>query len=122
MTADGLLTPNDVVRQLTALGRELDGAVSMLKDAEVEAVEARHAADMIESRAFLSAEGPMDIRKHRARVEADAAEEAALGAEATVRWLRQRIRAISLRIDIGRSYGAAVRAELAVLPYAQEGT
>jgi hypothetical protein len=94
----------------------------MLKDAEVEAVEARHAADMIESRAFLSAEGPMDIRKHRARVEADAAEEAALGAEATVRWLRQRIRAISLRIDIGRSYGAAVRAELAVLPYAQEGT
>jgi hypothetical protein len=34
-----------------------------------------------------------------------------------VRYLRQRINSIAVRIDVGRSLGAALRAELAALPY-----
>lgn len=118
--SDALLSPNDVVRQLSSLGRELDAAVTMLKDAEVEAVQKRHHADMVESRAFLAAEGSMELRKHAARVEADKQEEEALVAEAVVRHMRTHIRAIDTRIEIGRSYGAAVRAELKTLS-AMEG-
>ena len=112
---DAMLTPNQVVHQLSALGRELDSAVKMLKDAEVNAVESRHAADMAESRAFVNSEGSMELRKHQARLAADRHEHDALVAEAVVRHLRTHIRAIDTRIEIGRSYGAAVRAELKTL-------
>src|SRR5579863_4683423 len=114
---ESLLTPNDVVRQLSALGIELSQAVEMLRDAERDAVLKRHEADMVESRAFLSAEGAMELRKHQSRLAADQEEEEALVAEAVVRHLRAHIRAIDTRIEIGRSYGAAVRAELKTLPY-----
>lgn len=116
---DALLTANDVVRQLAELGRELDGAVRALKHAEHEAVRKRHAADLVESRAFVAAEGSVTLRKHLARIAADNAEEEALVAEAAVRWLRARIRSIDTRIEIGRSYGAAVRAELKTLSYGE---
>ena len=68
MTTDATLSPAAVVRQLAELGRELDAAVRLLKDAEVEAVTKRHEADMAESRAFVSAEGAMEMRKHLARI------------------------------------------------------
>lgn len=114
---DATLTPAQVVRQLSELGRELDTTVRLLKDAEVDAVEKRHAADMAESHAFVGADGSMELRKHTARIAADRHEHDALVAEALVRHLRKRIDAIQTRIEIGRSYNAAVRAELNALPY-----
>lgn len=117
--ADSLLTPQQVVKQLSELGRELDTSVQMLKDLEVAAVLKRHAADMAESNAFVSAAGPMEMRKHLARIAADRFEDEALVAEALVRHMRTRIRAIDTRIEIGRSYGAAVRAELKTLSYGE---
>ena len=116
---DAMLTPNDVARQLADLGRELDAAVRALKDAERDAVEKRHAADIAESRAFVQAEGSVTLRKHKARLAADHEESEALVAEAAVRWLRARIRSIDTRIEIGRSYSAAVRAELKTLSYSE---
>ena len=44
----------------------------------------------------------------------------ALVAEALARHLKAKIRSIESRIEIGRSYGAAIRAELRTLP-GQEG-
>jgi hypothetical protein len=111
------LTPNAIVHQLVELGQELDTTVRMMKQVEVEAAEKRHAADMAESRAFVSAEGSMDLRKHTARLAADRIEGEALVAEALARHLRAQIRALGERIEIGRSLGAALRAELAVMPY-----
>jgi hypothetical protein len=112
-----LLTPNDVVMQLAELGRELDGAVKVLKRVEAEAVLKRHEADLAESHAFVNATGPMDMRKHLARLEAAKFEQDALVAEAALRWLRAQIRSIDTRIEVGRSYGAAVRAEMKMIPY-----
>jgi hypothetical protein len=119
MTTDAMLTPNQVVKQLSELGRDLDAAVRTLKDAEIEAVTKRHAADMAESRAFVQADGAMEMRKHLARIAADSFENEALVAEAVVRHLRTRIRAIDTRIEIGRSYGTTVRAELKTLAYSE---
>lgn len=114
MTSD--ITANNIVRRLAALGRELDAAVEMLKDADTDAVQKRHAADLAESRAFVNAEGSMDMRKHLARLAIDRQESDALVAEALVRYLRNRIKSIETRIDLGRSMNAAHRAELAALP------
>ncbi len=114
-----LLTPNAVVTQLAELGRELDAAVRTLRSAELEAVQKRHTADLAESRAFVDAEGSMELRKHLARLGAAKVEDEALVAEAVVRYLRARIRAIDTRIEIGRSMGASLRSELKLLPYSE---
>lgn len=119
MSASEQLTPQAVVLQLAALARELDSTVTALKAADLDATEKRHAADMAESLAFVRAEGSMDLRKHLARIEAGPLEKEALVAEAVVRYLRQRINAIATRIEVGRSAGAALRAELSALPYDQ---
>lgn len=118
-TGDTMLTPNQVVLKLAGFGRDLDSAVKALQFAEQDAVKKRHAADMAESRAFLAADGPMDVRKHTARVEAGPLEEQALVAEAVLRYLKTQIRAIDTQIEIGRSYGAAVRAELKSFNYGE---
>lgn len=111
------VTPAEIVRTLSDLTKELDRLVKELKAAEHVAAIDRHAADLAESRAFLVAEGAMDMRKHKARVESEQQELAALTAEAEVRGLRAQVRAVETRIDVGRSFGAAVRAELKTLGY-----
>jgi hypothetical protein len=115
MARDTLLTANEVVVQLSHLGAELDGVVSALKEADVDAARKRLAADLAESNAFVNANGAMDLRRHLARIAAAPQEEQAIVAEAAVRYLRQRIASIGLRIEVGRSYGAAVRAEVRAL-------
>lgn len=111
---NGQLTPNDVVLQLAALARELDVTVDQLKAAEVEAVDKRHGADLATSKAFLSADGSVDQRKHTAFVATERLAHNAELAEAVVRHLRRRISAIGTRIDVGRSCNAALRSELAL--------
>jgi hypothetical protein len=110
-------TPVDVVRQLSALTGELRGHVDQLALAERDMVEKRHAADMAEARAFLNADGAMDMRRMRAKVAAGDKELEALVAESLVRVLKARIKATEIRIDVGRTYGATLRAELSTLGY-----
>lgn len=115
-------TANEVIRNLTELTEELRRVVSSYRYAEKDAAEKRHAADIVESRAFLTAEGAMDLRKHQARLQADQVENDALVAEALVRVLRQEIRSIETRIEVGRTYGATVRAELRTLGLNGDGS
>lgn len=115
-----LLTANEVVLALSKLGAELDATVTALKQAELDAANKRCEADQAESRAFVSADGSMDLRKHLARLAAGKQEQEASVAEAVCRYLKTRIRAIETRVEIGRSYGAAVRAELQTLGYSAE--
>jgi hypothetical protein len=117
-----LLTAGEVVVQLTELSRQLDLTVTMLKDADLDATVKRHEADLAESHAYVSAEGSVDLRKHLARIACERQESQAVVAEAVVRYLRQRINSISIRIDVGRSYGAAVRAELQSVGYAEQAS
>jgi len=119
MAHHSLLTPQKVVNHLADLGKDLDITVNALQSAELDAVRKRHAANLAESKAFVEAEGSMDLRKHEARLSAGDLEGDALVAEALVRHLRATVRSIETRIDIGRSYGAAVRAELSMMPYTE---
>ena len=112
---DAPQSPVEVVKHLTALTEELRGKTAAIRKAERDAAEKRHIADMTESRAFLNADGAMELRKHSARVTADQREAEAKVAEALVRVLRTEIRAIETQIDVGRTYGATVRAEFKTL-------
>jgi hypothetical protein len=112
-------TPLEVIQKLGELTGQLDRTVDQLVAADLDMVRKRHAADQEESRAFLRAEGAMELRKHKARVFAADEEEQALVAESVVRSLKQRIKALEIRIDVGRTYGATVRAELKTLGWAE---
>jgi hypothetical protein len=111
-----VLTGASIARHLSELGRQLDVTVEMLRDADLDAVHKRSAADTSESLAFVEADGSMDLRKHTARLAASSKEHDALVAEALVRHMRTKVRALETRIDVGRSMGAALRAELNTLP------
>lgn len=101
----------DVMRTLGDLTKTLDDLVNDLESAELQWAHAEAAADAKESRAFIRADGSMDLRKHLARVAAETERTDARIAEATVRALKARMRAIELRVEVGRSFGAALRAE-----------
>jgi hypothetical protein len=111
-----MVTNDSIINQLGTLGRELGELSDLLGDAEVEAVKLRLDFERRESIAFLQAEGSVEKKKHIARLEAQEAEEEFLLADAKVRYLKTRIRVVETRIDIGRTLGATVRAELAALP------
>lgn len=110
----GTLSPNQVAAQLAQLARDLDTTVDQLKTADADATEKRSAADLAHSRAFLNASGAMDLRKHEAIIQTGQQRLDADVADALVRHLRRRIDAIRVRIDVGRSYGAALRAEISL--------
>lgn len=113
-------TANEVVKNLSDLTRELRDTTSSYRLAEHDAALKRHGADMCEARAFLSTDGSVEFRKNTAKLAADQLEGAALVAEALVRVLRAEIRSIETRIEVGRTYGATVRAELKTVGYGAE--
>jgi hypothetical protein len=110
-------TPTEVVRNLSELTKELRDKTTAYRAAEFDMVEKRHAANMVDVRTFLRTDGPMELRKKTAEQSADRAENDALVAEAMVRVLKAEIRSIETRIDVGRTFGATVRAELKTLGY-----
>jgi len=108
-------TPLEVVQHLGELTVQLRDQVRAYGQAERDAVEKRHAASVAESRAFLAADGAMEMRKHTARLAAERQEGDALVAEALVKILKSRIRVIETEIECSRTAGATFRAELRTL-------
>src|SRR5258708_7275647 len=95
------LTPNEGVLPLTKLARDLDEAVRVMHAVERDYVEKRSAADLAHSRAFLSAAGSVDARKHQAAIDTHTQRLEADVAEVMVHHLRRRIDALKVRIDVG---------------------
>lgn len=108
----GPLTSNDVALQLARLARSLDALIASIGQAETDAVNAREDYTLALSKAFLRAEGPMDVRKHQSIADTHTERLAAETAEALVRGLRRQIDSVRVRVEIGRSLGAAIRAEV----------
>ncbi|MBF6254451.1 hypothetical protein IU414_06385 [Nocardia farcinica] len=106
--------PNEVVVHLTELSRQLADATTQINEADIAAVNAREAAKLAEAKAFLAAEGSVDARKSQAVVQTHDLRLAAEVAEATVRGLQRTIRTLQTRIDVGRTFGATLRSEMAL--------
>lgn len=108
------LTSTDVAAQLAALSRKLNELVEEISAAEIKAVNCREDYTLAQARAFLTAEGAMDVRKYSSIESTHVERLAAELAEATVRGLRRSIDSVKVRIDVGRSVGAAMRAEVSL--------
>lgn len=109
------MTPLEVVQHLSQLANDLRRLVDELEAAEVQAVNAREDYTLSLSRAFLLAEGAVDKRKHEATVLTHDERLAADLADVRVRGLRRQIDTVRVRIDVGRTVGTTLRAELATL-------
>lgn len=108
-------SPVEVSKALSALTERLYSHVRAYSEAERKAVALRAKADSIENHAYMNASGPVEERKRAAAIEAEQAEEEALVAEAVVRSLKAKIKAIEVDIDVHRTFGATVRAEFKTL-------
>lgn len=85
-----------------------------LNDLEQTAVEKREDYTLALSKAYLCAEGPVEQRKHEAIVATHAERLSAETAEALVRGRKRQLDTLKVRIDVGRSAAAALRAEIAL--------
>lgn len=108
-------TPNEVALQLARLARDLEATTTTLDGADMDAVQAKEAYTLAYAKAFLTADGPMDVRRYQATVDSHAERLAAETADQVVRGLRRRVDTLKVRIDVGRSYGSALKAELQAL-------
>ena len=106
------LSLNQVASRLVNLDREMAALTKALGELDAEAVTAREAFTLAFAKAFLAAEGPMDIRKYLATEQTHAERLAAEAAEASVRDKRAQVRAVESSIDVARSVGALVKAEM----------
>lgn len=110
------ITPNSALLELTRLSRQIDELGNRLRDAEREAVQARHRHSVAHAKAVLQADGRnAEVRKAQAFLATEAESLAADAAECEVRILRSDIRDVmKSRIDVGRSVVGVLRAEVAI--------
>jgi hypothetical protein len=108
-------TKEEIATWLGVLVRQLDAKVVEYAHLCDEAAEARRIAEVAFARHFLSAEGAMDARRQIANLEAANERFGADVAERKVAACKEAIRALHLKIDVGRTASANVRAELAAL-------
>ena len=83
-----------------------------LGDLDREATELRSAYSLAYALAFVQAEGSMDIRRYLATIATAEQSAAADAAECSVRDKRSQVRAVEKSIDVARSVGALVKAEM----------
>lgn len=115
-----LPTPNEATRQLVALAKEYNRVLRQYGEVQKVAAAARSDAVKAEAQAFLTAEGAMDMRKWQARLDASDELFQADLAERIVYVIRERMRHLEIRIEVGRTIAATAREEFRGLP--GEGT
>lgn len=108
------LTPNGVVTSLLDLSRELAALAKDLDLLEADAVNLREDYTLAYAKAFLTAEGAVETRKHLAITATHTERLAAETAEAVVRGRKRQLDTMRVRIDVGRSAAAALRAEMSL--------
>lgn len=113
------LTTLEVVRRLSELSKKLAAKTDEIAVLDEAAVRARAAHEVAYARAFLTCDGPMDIRKQTAIEDCADLKFAAELAEQKVRAAREAIRTLRDQLDVGRSIGAATRAEFAASGWGQ---
>ena len=113
-------TPRSVVDHMVELVARLGEVVATLEKADLKAAQLRHDADLAESMAYVDTDGTQEFRRSIAKIQAADIESQAIVAEALVRHLKRSISALGLEIEVARSQGAALRSELASLPYSRD--
>lgn len=113
----GTLTPIEVGQLLGKLTHEIGERLDQLRDADYEHVRLKAEYDRASAIAFKQCSGSIEARRNMVVEMCHGRRLAAEEAAAKVRDIKARIKLLETRIDVGRSYGAALRAEAAALPW-----
>lgn len=105
-------TPHAVSEGLKALSVELRQLQADLDVLEIAAVNRREDYTLAYSKAFLTADGSVEARKHKATILTTVQRLEAEIAEALVRGKKRQVDTCRIRIDIGRTQSALTRAEM----------
>lgn len=111
MTSEAPANAVQVAQYLGSLAKELDVLVKQIGEEDSIATVMREQYLRAYASAWKAAMGSVEARKQIAISLTVEERMAAEMADCTVRDLRRKIDALRVRIDVGRSYGAAVRAE-----------
>lgn len=109
------LDPNQVVLNLLSLSRSMQQLSDELDDLEKHAVEAKEEYTLAYAKSFLSNGGSVEVRKQQSLLDTSDERLAAELAETLVRAHKRKIDTLRVRIDVGRSAAALVRAESELL-------
>lgn len=104
---------NDIVLELSKIGRELDDLSHEIARLDRACVLARSEYRKAYARRYLNLEGSVETRKQQSTLDAEAELLEAEIADQLHRAARERIRVLRDRLEIGRSIGAARRSEFA---------
>lgn len=113
-----MTAPTNAAQVTEALGKlslDLWRCVEQLEVADLDAVRKRAAADLRYDQSLLGAEGPIEIRKCRARLDAFELKAEADIADAVVRNLVRRMKSLEKRVEVGRSTSSWHKAELSLV-------
>jgi hypothetical protein len=105
------LTPADIIQTLSRIAKDIDECTDDIARLDEEMVKARAKYKTEYARAFLAAEGSMDIRKYTADLETSELYFGAEIAEQKHRAAVGALRALRDRLEVGRSLGPLVRLE-----------
>lgn len=105
------LTPAQIINTLSNIGRDIDEATDEIARLDELAVRARAEYKTAYARAFLMAEGSMDVRRYTAELETAELHLASELADQQHRASVSAIRALRDRLEVGRSLGPLVRLE-----------
>lgn len=111
---------NDIVVELSRIGRELDALSRDIARLDAECVEAWSTHRKAYAVAYIEGHGSVEDRKQAAVLAVEAERKAAEAADQVHRAARERIRVLRDRLEIGRSMNAARRAEFAAEPVGQD--
>jgi len=107
----GDFSPASVVQTLSEIARQIDAKADEVAELDREAVIARQEQKRAYARAFLTADGAMDVRRYKAEeATADLSMQAEL-AEQVLRAARERLKVLRDRLEVGRSVGSIVNLE-----------
>jgi hypothetical protein len=109
------LTPNQVALNLAQLARDLQKLSDEMDELEVTAVTAGEDYTREYAKAFLDEDGPVETKKQKTLWVTRDFRLAAEIAETMVKAHKRKIDVLKVRIDVGRSAAALVRAESELL-------
>lgn len=110
-------TQTEIVLRLAELSRMLDAATVEVRERDEACALTRSAYERAYATAIIASEGPADVRKAQATLDAADAKYALELAEVQHRACRERINTIRSQLSIGQTLSAAVRTQ-----FAAEGT
>lgn len=110
---------NDIVLELSRIGRELDALSHAIEALDRECVRTWSEHRKAYAREFIGGQRSVEDRKQAAILAVEDVRVAAESADQVLRAARERIRVLRDRLEIGRSISAARRAEFAAEPVGQ---